>query len=298
MDRLILGTAAEATVRLLAAVTTDSVADAIRRHETAPTASAALGRMLTGAALLGASLKDFDRLTVRIDADGPIGGVIVEANSAGEVRGYVRNPEAELPPTDCGKFDVAGIVGQGMFHVMRESGFELGLHREPYIGSVPITSGEIAEDFAYYLAKSEQIPSAVLLGVLLQKDEPFVTASGGVMIQMMPGVNEHVVTMIEDTVARAPHLTSVIRDGATAEDLLRIVLGEITFEVLEKRSIQFKCSCSRDRASSMIAALGREEVASMLAEDKGAVMTCGFCNETYRLDENDLEALLKEEQPR
>lgn len=296
MDRLVHGMAADGTIRLIAAITTDTVTEAIRRHKTAPTASAALGRMLTGAALLGASLKEFDRLTVRIDADGPIGGIIVEANNNGEVRGYVRNPTAELPPKPDGKFDVSGIVGQGMFYVMRESGFAIGLHREPYIGSVPITSGEIAEDFAFYLAKSEQIPSAVLLGVLLQNTEPFVTASGGVMIQMMPGVNDHIVTMIEDTVARAPHLTSVIKDGATPEDLLRLTLGVIDFEILDEKPVAFKCTCSFDRAVSMIAALGPNEVSSMLAEDNGAVMTCGFCNETYRLDENDLKAILNTEE--
>ena len=292
MDKLIHATAADGTVRLIAAVTTETVAEAIRRHKTAPTASAALGRMLTGAALLGASLNEFDRLTVRIDADGPVGGIIVEANNTGDVRGYVRNPEAELPPKPDGKFDVSGIVGKGMFYVMRESGFDLGLHREPYIGSVPITSGEIAEDFAFYLAKSEQIPSAVLLGVLLQNSAPFLTAAGGVMIQMMPGVNDHIVTMIEDTVARAPHLTSVIKDGATPEDLLKLTLGVIDFEILDERKVAFKCSCSMERAVSMIAALGRDEVASMLNEDKGAAMTCGFCNETYSLDENDLKSIL------
>ncbi|MEQ1604200.1 MAG: Hsp33 family molecular chaperone HslO [Pyrinomonadaceae bacterium] len=295
MDRLVHGIAAEGTVRLIAAVTTDTVAEAIRRHQTSPTASAALGRMLTGTALMGASLKDFDRLTVRIDSKGPIGGIIAEANNTGGVRGYVRNPEAELPPRADGKFDVRGIVGNGMFYVIRESGFELGLHHEPYIGSVPITSGEIAEDFAFYLAKSEQIPSAVLLGVLLQKDEPFVTASGGVMIQMMPGVNDHIVTMIEDTVAHAPHLTSVIKEGATAEDLLKIVLGIIDFEVLGENPIAFECTCSPEKAVSMIAALGKAEVASMLDEDQGAVMTCGFCNETYRLNEADLIAILTAE---
>jgi len=292
MDRLVHGTAADGTIRLIAAITTDTVTEAIRRHETAPTASAALGRMLTGAALLGASLKEFDRLTVRIDADGPIGGVIVEANNSGHVRGYVRNPAAELPPKPDGKFDVSGVVGKGMFHVMRESGFELGLHREPYIGSVPITSGEIAEDFAFYLAKSEQIPSAVMLGVLLQNTEPFVTASGGVMIQMMPGVNDHIVTMIEDTVAHAPHLTSVIKGGATPEDLLKLVLGVIDFEILDEKDVEFKCTCSVERAASMIAALGKDEVASMKAEDNGAVMNCGFCNETYDLDESQLDAII------
>lgn len=292
MDRLVHGTAADGTIRLISAVTTDTVAEAIRRHKTSPTASAALGRMLTGAALLGASLKEFDRLTIRIDGDGPIGGITVEAKNSGDVRGYVREPDAELPPRADGKFDVSGIIGGGMFHVTRESGFELGLHHEPYVGSVPITSGEIAEDFAFYLAKSEQIPSAVLLGVLLQNTEPFVTAAGGVMIQMMPGVNENIVTMIEDTVARAPNLTTVIKEGATPEDLLELVLGIINFTILDEKPVAFMCSCSFERAISMISALGRDEVSSMLEEDKGAVMTCGFCNETYRLDEADLGDIL------
>ncbi len=292
MDRVVFGTAADSTVRLIAAVTTRSVSEAVRRHGTSPTASAALGRVLTGAALMGASLKEFDRLTVRIDSDGPIGGVIAEVNNSGHVRGYVRNPLAELPPTESGKFDVSGLVGKGMFYVMRESGFDLGLHREPYVGSVPIISGEIAEDFAYYLAKSEQIPSAVLLGVLLQKSDPFVRAAGGVMIQMMPGVNDHIVTMIEDTVARAPHLTEVIKEGATPMDLLRLTLGVIDFEILDERPVAFQCTCSPERAMTMISALGRDEVAAMIAEDNGAVMNCGFCNETYTFGIEELECVM------
>lgn len=292
MDRLVYGTAADATVRLIAAVTTETVSEAVRRHQTSPTASAALGRMLTGASLMGASLKEFDRLTVRIESDGPIEGITVEADNLGHVRGYVRNPLAELPPAASGKFDVSGIVGNGMFHVMRESGFALGLHREPYVGSVPITSGEIAEDFAYYLARSEQIPSAVLLGVLLKNSRPYVRAAGGVMIQMMPGVNDHIVTMIEDTVTRAPHLTEVIREGASPEDLLRLTLGIIDFEVLDERQVSFQCACSEERAISMIAALGRDEVSAMIAEDNGAVMTCGFCNEIYSVTEAQLARIL------
>lgn len=292
MDRLVYGTAADATVRLIAAVTTETVSEAVRRHQTSPTASTALGRMLTGASLMGASLKEFDRLTVRIESDGPIEGITVEADNLGHVRGYVRNPLAELPPAASGKFDVSGIVGNGMFHVMRESGFALGLHREPYVGSVPITSGEIAEDFAYYLARSEQIPSAVLLGVLLKNSRPYVRAAGGVMIQMMPGVNDHIVTMIEDTVTRAPHLTEVIKEGASPEDLLRLTLGIIDFEVLDERQVSFQCACSEERAISMIAALGRDEVSAMIAEDNGAVMTCGFCNEVYSVTEAQLARIL------
>ena len=292
MDKLVHGTAADGTVRVMAAISTEIVKEAVRRHKTSPTVSAALGRVLTGTLLLGSSLKDFDRLTVKIESDGAVKGIVAEANTEGKVRGYVRNPHAELPPNGNGKFDVKGIIGEGMFYVIRESGYEIGLHREPYVGSVPIISGEIAEDFAYYLAKSEQIPSAVLLGVLLQNQEPFVTASGGVMIQMMPGANEHIITMIEDTIRHAPHITSVINDGATPKELVKLALGEIDFEILEETEIEFACNCSFERAVSLIGSLGRQEVEAMLEEDKGAKMTCGFCNQLYTLDENELRKML------
>lgn len=295
MEKLISGTAADGTIRFMAAITTEIAREAVRRHETSPTVSAALGRVLTGTLLLGASLKDFDRLTVKIECQGAVEGITAETDVKGNVRGYVKNPSADAPINENGKFNVAQIIGEGTFYVIRESGFEIGLHREPYVGSVPIVSGEIAEDFAYYLAKSEQIPSAVLLGVLLQNHEPFVAASGGVMIQILPGANEHIITMIEDTIKHAPHITTVINDGATAEDLVRLAFGEIDFKILEEREVQFKCNCSFDRAVSLISSLGREEVAAMLEEDKGAKMTCGFCNELYTLDENDLRKMLEAE---
>lgn len=291
MDKLIHAAAAGGTVRLMAAVTNETLSEAMRRHQTSPTATAALGRVLTGTLLLGASLKDFDRLTVKIESDGPVGGIIAETLAGGTVRGYVKNPLADVPPKANGKFDVAGLVGRGMFYVIRESGFEVGSHREPYIGSVPIISGEIAEDFAFYLMKSEQIPSALLLGVLLQNEEPYVTA-GGVMVQMMPGADENIAVMIEDTILHAPHLTTVIKKGGGPRDLLEMVMGLIEFDVLEEREVKFACNCSFERAVELISSLGREEVAAMLAEDKGAVMTCGFCNEIYTLDENDLQKML------
>lgn len=294
MDKLIHGTAAGETVRFMAAITTETVTEAVRRHQTSPTVTAALGRVLTGTLLLGSSLKEFDHLTVKIEANGEIGGIVAETNKAGTVRGYVRNPDVDLPAKENGKFDVSGIIGGGMFYVIRESGFDIGLHREPYVGSVPIVSGEIAEDFAFYLAKSEQIPSAVLLGVLLQNSEPFVTASGGVMIQMLPGANEHIVTMIEDTINHAPHLTTFIKDGASAEDLLKMALGEIDYKILEEREVKFKCNCSFERAVALISSLGKEEVESMLTEDKSAAMNCGFCNENYQLEEAHLQQILDE----
>ena len=292
MDKMIHGTAADGSVRVMAAITTEIAAEARRRHQTSPTVSAALGRVLTGTLLLGSSLKEIDRLTVKLECDGAIGGIVAETDSRGNVRGYVRNPQIEIPPQEGGKFDVKGIVGGGTFYVIRESGFELGLHREPYVGSIPIVSGEIAEDFAYYLAKSEQIPSAVLLGVLLQNTEPFVSAAGGVMIQMLPGANEHIVTMIEDTIRHAPHITSAIKEGANAEDLVKLALGIIDYEILGERDVKFECNCSFERAVSLIGSLGKTEVESMLKEDKGASMTCGFCNEIYRLSEADLQGIL------
>lgn len=292
MDKLIQGTAADGTVRFMSAITTETVAEAIRRHHTSPTASAALGRVLTGTLLLGSSLKDFDRLTVKIESDGLIEGIVAEATLNGKVRGYVRNPAAELPPKENGKFDVSGIIGEGMFNVIREAGYEVGAYREPYHGSVPLYTGEIAEDFAYYLLKSEQIPSAVLLGVLLQPEAPYVKAAGGVMLQMLPGANDHIITMIEDTISHAPQLSSVIEEGASPEDLVKLVLGIIDYQILDEKPVEFACNCSQERAVNLISSLGREEVESMLKEDKGASMTCGFCNNTYKLDEKDLQDIL------
>jgi len=292
MDQLIHALVADGQARLFAAVTTASVTEAVLRHGTSPTTSAALGRLLTGAALLGASFKDFDRLTVKIECTGPVKGITAEATKEGTIRGYVKNPNAETPAKSNGKFDVRGIIGEGTFYVIREAGFEIGFRPEPYIGSVPIVSGELAEDFAYYLAKSEQIPAAVLLGVLLQNCEPYVTAAGGVMVQMLPGTNEHIVTMIEDTLAHAPHVTELIKEGAQPVDLAKMAVGDLPFEVLEEREVSFKCTCSPERARTMIAALGRDEVESMLADDKGAVMTCGFCNEIYQLDDDALREIL------
>jgi molecular chaperone Hsp33 len=292
-DTLIHGTAAGGTVRCMATVTTNTVAEAARRHDLWPTVAAALGRTLIGTLLLGSSLKELDRLTVQIVSDGPIGGITTEANARGQVRGYVRNPEAHAPYNEKGKFDVRAVVGQGMFYVTRESGYDVGLYRDPYRSSVPIISGEIAEDFAYYLTKSEQIPSAVMLGVHLQPEPPYVAAAGGLMIQMMPGADEKTISVIESTVGQMPQATHLIRDGACPADLLRAALGKIEFEPLDEKPVSFACPCSYERAVSMISSIDRSELESMLREDKGAVMTCHFCNESYKLGEAELENILQ-----
>jgi molecular chaperone Hsp33 len=295
-DRLVRATAADGFIRCMAVVTTETVSEAARRHGTSGTVSAALGRTLTGALLLGAGHKEFDRLTIQIECDGPVGGITAETNAAGRVRGYVRNPGADVPLNASGKFDVSAVVGGGMFYVTYESGFDIGLYREPYRGAVPIVSGEIGEDFAYYLAKSEQIPSAVMLGVLVrarESGETYVEAAGGLMIQVMPGADSATVASIEESVGRTPHTTALIREGARAEDLLRTALGKVRFEIVEEQEVGFACTCSYDRAASLVSSIDRAELESMLREDKGAALTCHFCNETYRIDEPSLAGMLE-----
>ncbi|HEX7174187.1 MAG TPA: Hsp33 family molecular chaperone HslO [Pyrinomonadaceae bacterium] len=295
-DSLVRAAGADGQIRCMAAVTTRTVAEAARRHGVSPTVAAALGRTLTGALLLGAGIKEFDRLTVQIDGDGPVGGITAESNQRGEVRGYVRHPEADAPLNAEGKLDVRGVVGGGMLYVTYESGFDIGLYREPYRGSVPLVSGEVGEDIAYYLAKSEQIPSAVLLGVMVrarESGETFVEAAGGLIVQVMPGADEGVVAAIESSVLQTPHTTQLIREGAQPADLLRAVLGDVPFEILGERPVSFACPCSYERAFSLISSIDRGELESMLAEDRGAAMTCHFCNETYHLDEAVLAGILQ-----
>ena len=296
-DHLIQATAADSTIRLIAAVTTNLVAEACDRHRTAPTASAALGRALTGALLLRGAYKDLEYITVRFDCDGPVGGIVAEASAHCTVRGYVRNPSAHLPPNAQGKLDVKGIVGGGMLHVILEAGFEIGLMKEPYYGSTPIVSGEIAEDFAHYLGASEQINSAVSLGVFVESGQERVTAAGGYMIQALPGAEEDTIAAIEKAMSTAPHVTETIRGGADAIEMLRLALGDIPFDALETHPVEFRCKCSYERAVTIVTALGREEVEDMLEKDKGAELTCHFCNAVYYLDEAALQRILDPPEP-
>ncbi|MBL8203794.1 MAG: Hsp33 family molecular chaperone HslO [Blastocatellia bacterium] len=294
-DHLIQGTAANNTIRLIATVTTDLVNEACSRHNTSPTASAALGRLLTGALLLGRTFKDLEILMLQIRGDGSLGSATAEASPHGTVRGYVNNPEADLPPNELGKFDVGKLIkgnGSAMLNVTREAGFEIGLRKEPYTGSVPMTSGEIAEDIAYYLNRSEQINSAVALGVFYEYEQAQVTAAGGLLIQAMPDADPNILVMIEDTVSRMPHLTELIRNGADAEQILQEALGIIPFDVMERIPVEFRCRCSYERAVSLITALGEAEIKDMIEKDNGTDLTCGFCNETYSLDEAALRAIL------
>lgn len=314
-DKLIHATAADNQLRCVAAVTTHLVGEACRRHRTSPTASAALGRTLTGALLLGSGVKDLEKLTVHFDCDGPISSIVAQANPLGNVRGYVSNPEADATAmNENGKLDVRAVVGGGKLYITRDAGFEIGLMKEPYRGMVPIVSGEIGEDIAYYLANSEQVNSAVSLGVLMTIDgaefkQPGdgstvsattefslhslrVAAAGGFIVQMMPSGNEGLAAHLERNIARAPYATELVRAGLSPVEMLEAVLGDLDLTVLEEHEPHFYCQCSRERALLIISALGREEVEDMLEKDNGAELICHFCNEAYQLSANELNKLL------
>jgi molecular chaperone Hsp33 len=308
-DNLVHAVAADNQLRCMAAVTTNLVGEACRRHQTFPTASVALGRVLTGGLLLGSSLKDLEKITVHFHCDGPIGNIIAQADPYGKVRGYVSNPEADTTEMNAkGKFDVRAVVGGGTLYVTRDAGFEIGLFKEPYRGSVPIVSGEIGEDLAYYLAKSEQINSAVSIGVLMTVDAPDggiqdaepefgldrlrVAAAGGYIIQMMPSADESLIRHLERTIPQAPHSTEMIRAGLNPVEMLRQALGDLDLQVLEEKEPTFRCTCSHERALKIISALGREEVEDMLEKDKGAELICHFCNETYQISGDELSGIL------
>lgn len=280
-------TSEDGNIRALAAVSTDLVEEARRRHNTRPTATAALGRALTAAGLLGATLKGDQTLTLRLIGDGPIGGVIADADAQGRVRGYVKEPQADLPLNPQGKLDVGGIIGrEGYIYVTRDLGFG-----QPYTGSAPLVSGEVAEDVTHYLDTSEQVPSATALGVLVSR-EGTVQASGGYLLQLLPQTSDDLRAELEKNLAALGAVSRAVDAGLTPVDILGRVLQGIPYRVLETRPLSFTCTCSRERVLGLVASLGRDEVASMLQEDQGAELRCHFCNQVYHLSAEDLEHVL------
>jgi molecular chaperone Hsp33 len=313
-DQLIRATAADNQIRCISAVTTKLVGEACRRHRTMPTASVALGRTLTGTLLLGASFKDLEHITVRFDCDGPIGQITAQADAHGNTRGYVTNPQADATIMNpLGKFDVRAIVGSGTLFVQREFGVDIGLSKEPYSGSVPIVSGEIGYDFAYYLAQSEQVNSAISLGVFMKMDdqqearqsEPAavaefershlqVIAAGGFLIQMMPDTSEEVVAYLEKQLSTVANPTEMIKGGLSAAGMLESALGDLDLQVLDEREPHFRCKCSAERARKIISSIAREEIQDMLEKDNGAQLICHYCNQAYDISGEELQAMLVE----
>lgn len=273
-DRLVRGIALEGKVRAFAVRTTELVEELRRRHDTYPTTTAALGRTVTAAAMMGAMLKGSEKLTVQVKGDGPIGHIIADANANCEVRGYVKNPHVQLPSKSKGKMDVAGAVGTtGFINVIKD----LGL-KEPYQGSVPLISGELGEDFTYYFAVSEQTPSAVGLGVLVGTDNAVIVA-GGFIIQLLPGLKDEDIDAIERAIGQLPPVTSLLDQGLEPEEMLKRILPDV--KVLDESEVVFSCNCSVERVERTLISLGREELTDMVEENKDVEVVCDFCTEAY-----------------
>lgn len=286
-DYCIRATAAQGRIRCWAASTTNLCEEARKRHDTFPTASAALGRLLTAGLMMGLNLKGEDTVTLRVMGDGPLGAVVVVANAKGEVRGYVQNPHTHLPSKSPGKLDVGGAVGkEGFLYVIKD----LGL-KEPYTGSVPLVSGEIGEDVTRYFAESEQTPSAVSLGVLVDTDNS-VKAAGGYIVQLMPGVTEDEISQLEKNIREVPPVSQMIDQGMTPEEIAEQVLKGMEMEILGKSSVAFKCKCSRERLEHVLKGIGRDELSSILEEQGHAELVCHFCGERYQFEEDELKAMI------
>lgn len=287
-DYIIRGVNKKRTLRLFIASTTNLVEEARKIHNTSPTVTAALGRTLTGAAMIGIAMKgDKDALTLQLKGDGPIGNIVTVANSKGEVKGYVDHPHVDIPSRSDEKLDVGGIVGRnGYLSVIRD----LGL-KEPYVGQSGLVSGEIAEDLVQYFYISEQQPSAINLGVLIDKDIS-VKASGGYILQLLPGAEEKDIDKIESILENAKPISTLIDDGLTPEEVMEDLFGDLEIEILDKNYIEYKCNCERDKIESMLLSLGKVELNNIIEEDGQAEIVCHFCNEKYTFSKDELLKLI------
>lgn len=278
----------QANVIGLACITTDLVEEARRLHETSPTASAAFGRALTGGLLLGALMKRGQSVALKLEGGGPVGKIIVEADSEGCVRGLVGNPSADVPPRK-GKLDVSGLLGrEGVLTVMKDVGLE-----EPYQGIVSLRTGEIAEDIAWYLSESEQIPSAVALGVFVEPDG-HVSAAGGFLIQSLPPSDEPLLEKLEANIKKLPRVTDLIRGGKTPEAMLAGIFAGIDCRTIGKRELSYCCPCSRERIERVLISLGCDELIQLKSEREETRVTCEYCRTAYDFNQEELEQLLAE----
>ncbi|MGO1060703.1 Hsp33 family molecular chaperone HslO [Planococcus sp. FY231025] len=288
-DYLVKALAYDGQIRAYATRTTLAVGEAQRRHYTWPTASAALGRSMTASVMLGAMMKGEEKLTIKINGNGPLGTILVDANAKGEVRGYVSNPQTHFDLNEKGKLDVRRAVGtEGTLSVSKDIGL-----LQPFVGQVPLVSGELGEDFTHYIVTSEQVPSSVGVGVIVNPDNT-IQASGGFIIQLMPGTSEEVISGIEKRLSEIPTISNMVRDDLTPEEILEEVLGSGNVKFLETMPVNFQCQCSRDRISNAIVGLGSEEIQDMIVTDGQAEAQCHFCNEKYLFTKENLEDMLEE----
>ena len=286
-DYIIRAIAANDQIRAFAAVTTETVETARQDHNTSPVATAALGRLLTAGAMMGTMMKgDKDILTLQIKAGGPLEGITVTADSKGRVKGYVGNPDVCIPANSKGKLDVAGAVGVGFMNVIKDMGL-----KEPYVGQVALQTSEIAEDLTYYFATSEQVPSAVGLGVLMNKDNT-VRRAGGFIVQLMPFAEESTIAKLEENVQKITSVTNLLEEGHTPESLLEKVLEGFDMEINEKVPTEFYCNCSKERVEKALISTGKKELQEMIDDGKTIEVNCHFCNRSYSFSVEELEELL------
>ncbi len=286
-DYIVRATAADSQIRAFAATTRQVVETARVRHNTSPVATAALGRLLTAGAMMGSMMKnDTDMLTLQIRGNGPIEGITVTADSHANVKGYVGNPDVMLPPRN-GKLDVGGAVGVGLLIVIKDMGL-----KEPYSGQTILVSSEIAEDLTYYFANSEQVPSSVGLGVLMEKDNT-VRCAGGFIIQMMPFAREQTICRLEENLKKVSSVTSLLNQGYTPEQLLEVLFEGLGLEVTDTVPAQFYCNCSKERVEHAVASIGRKEIQEMIRDGEDIEVKCHFCNTAYRYTVEELREIIK-----
>lgn len=287
-DYIIRATAAEGQIRAFASTTREVVETARVSHNTSPIATAALGRLLTAAGMMGSMMKGKDDLlTIKIQGDGPIEGLTVTADAFGNVKGYAFNPEVMLPPNEKGKLDVGGALGLGVLSVIQDTGM-----KEPYVGQTILVTGEIAEDLTYYYATSEQTPTSVALGVLMNKDNT-VRQAGGFIIQLMPGASEEVIGKLEAKLGEISSVTALLEEGMTPEMILEHILGDLQLEITDKMETRFYCNCDKERVEKALISIGQKDLQEMVDAGETIEVNCHFCGKHYHFTVEELQELLK-----
>lgn len=288
-DYIVRATAAGHQLRIFAATTKNLVEEARKIHNTSPVVTAALGRLLTAGSMMGSMMKgESDVLTLQITCEGPVKGLTVTADSMANVKGYVKQPIVILPPNEKGKMDVSGALGPGFLNVIRDIGM-----KEPYNGRIQLVSGEIAEDLTYYYATSEQVPSSVGLGVLLEKDN-HVKQAGGFIIQVMPYAEEQVISTVEESLQHIHSVTDLLERGMSPEDMIRYLMGSLDVDILDRIPAAYTCNCSRERVSKAVAGIGRKGLEEIIADGETIEVNCDFCGSHYYFTVEELKEFLKE----
>ena len=286
-DYIVRATAANAQIRAFAITSRETVEHARSAHDLSPVVTAALGRLMTGGVMMGSMLKgEKDMLTLQVGGAGPVHGLTVTADSQGNLKGYADNPQAMMPPNSVGKLDVGGVIGAGVLTVIKDMGL-----KEPYSSTIELTTGEIGDDLTYYFAASEQIPSSVALGVLMEKNNT-VKQAGGFIIQLMPFTSEEVIAKLEEKLTHMSPVTTLLEEGKTPEQILETILGDMGLEITDTLPVQFYCNCSKERVEKVLISLGKKELQELIDEGQDVELNCHFCNTNYVFSVDELRKIM------